>query len=309
VLLQLTNDECNDVLANLACRENISADTIKTLVYKMIAKEKFGIARLALQNPKAPEDEFDRFWFVVANYKTQAALATDENTDVEILKIFALWYTAETDQGLYRNGDLQKKAAENSKTPQDILIRVALEDSYFSSKLSSASLMKIVLSLLEHDGREDEDEDENDLDQRDTTFVLVKVSQHENANPKLLSKLCADKYEDCHGTWSHYPRDLYKSVAENKKTPAHSLAKLAKCKRSVVRQAVAKNPSTSKKTLVALHYDEDPVVRWLVAVNEETPKDVLEHMAENDNTYPPHCSCSIGEIAKKTLFRQSLSSR
>ncbi|NJL64819.1 MAG: hypothetical protein HC903_27155 [Methylacidiphilales bacterium] len=70
-------------------------------------------------------------------------------------------------------------------------------------------------------------------------------------------------------------------MAENHKTPSHSLGQLAIDKNKNIRISVAENPCTSSECLGKLAEDEDSDIRRKVAANENTPITTLEILARD----------------------------
>ena len=108
-----------------------------------------------------------------------------------------------------------------------------------------------------------------------STDEKINLAKNKNASPEILEKLADD--EDANVRYY---------VAENPKTPADILKKLAReDEESGVRQAVAYNPNTPADILKKLAEDKDDDVKWAVAANTKTPVDILKKLADDKDDY------------------------
>jgi len=74
-------------------------------------------------------------------------------------------------------------------------------------------------------------------------------------------------------------------VAENPRTPCHSLEVLANDECPEVRLAVATNASVLSATVGKLARDQDPTVRYGLAEDPNLPLAILEQLAVDENPY------------------------
>ncbi len=74
-------------------------------------------------------------------------------------------------------------------------------------------------------------------------------------------------------------------AADDERTPANTLAILARDKAMDVRRKVAMNPNAPLEALERLAGDKDSDVRVKVASNKNTPADVLTHLARDEKRY------------------------
>jgi len=73
---------------------------------------------------------------------------------------------------------------------------------------------------------------------------------------------------------------LLRSLSENPRTPARTMARLARHPYSAIRENVARHPNTSVATLRALCRDKSQPLWFLVAFNPNTPVALREQLRE-----------------------------